>query len=109
MENDTLAFLQQQIKFVPKKANPPCVASLRPIKDFWAALKKAVYDKGREATSQARKPPESLQSFSPNDSAPLQHYQGYAGHLRARWILGHLLLGLNLPTKNDKIYFFIFN
>ena len=23
-------------------ANPPCIASLRPIKDFWAALKKAV-------------------------------------------------------------------
>ena len=51
MENDTLAFLQQWIKFVPKKANPPCVAFLRPIKDFWAALKKAVYDKSCEATS----------------------------------------------------------
>ena len=51
MENDTLAFLQQWIKFVPKKANPPCVASLRLIEDFWAALKKAVYDKSCEATS----------------------------------------------------------
>ena len=51
MENDTLAFLQQRIKFVPKKANPPCVASLRPIKDFWAALKKAVYNKSCEAPS----------------------------------------------------------
>ena len=51
MENDTFAFLQQWIKFVPKKANPTCVASLRPIEDSWAALKKAVYDKGWKATS----------------------------------------------------------
>ncbi len=51
MENDTFAFLQQQIKFVPKKANPPCIASLRLIKDFWAALKMAVYDESCEATS----------------------------------------------------------
>ena len=51
MENDTLAFLQQWIKFVPKKANPPCIASLRSMEDFWAALKKAVYDKSCEATS----------------------------------------------------------
>ena len=43
--------MQQWIKFVPKKANPPCVASLRPIKDFWAALKKAVYVKSCEAPS----------------------------------------------------------
>ena len=51
MENDTFAFLQQWIKFVPKKANQPCIASLRPIEDSWAALKKAVYDKSCEATS----------------------------------------------------------
>ena len=51
MENDTLAFLQQRIKFVPKKANPPCIASLRLIKDFWAALKKTIYYKSCEATS----------------------------------------------------------
>ena len=51
MENDTFAFLQQRIKFVPKKANPTCIASLRPIEDSWAALKKAVYDKSCEATS----------------------------------------------------------
>ena len=51
MENDTFAFLQQRIKFVPKKANPTCIASLRPIEDSWAALKKAVYNKSCEATS----------------------------------------------------------
>ena len=50
--NDTLAFLRQEgIRFVPKHANPPCVASLRPVEDFWAALKKAVYDEGWEASS----------------------------------------------------------
>ena len=51
MENDTFAFLQQRIKFVLKKANPACIASLRSIEDSWAALKKAVYDKSCEATS----------------------------------------------------------
>ena len=51
MANDTLVSLQQWIKFVPKEANPSCLAFLRPIKDFWAALKMAVYDKGREVTS----------------------------------------------------------
>ena len=50
--NATLAFLQQEkIRFVPKDANPPSVASLRSVEDFWAALKKAVYDEGWEATS----------------------------------------------------------
>ena len=50
--NATLAFLQQEkIRFVPKDANPPNVASLCLVEDFWAALKKAVYDEGWEATS----------------------------------------------------------
>ena len=49
--NDTLGFLRQQIKFVPKKANPHCIASLRPVKDFWVALKKAINDKGWEVMS----------------------------------------------------------
>ena len=40
--NNTLDFLQQQIKVVPQVANIPCVASLRLIKDFWAELNKAV-------------------------------------------------------------------
>ena len=48
--NDTLTFLRQQsICFVPKNANPPCVASLRSVEDFW--LKKAFYNGGWEATS----------------------------------------------------------
>ena len=51
MANDTLVFLRQWIKFVPKEANPPCIASFWLIKDYWAALKKAFYDKGWEAIS----------------------------------------------------------
>ena len=42
MANNALDFLQQQIRILPQGANPPCVASLRLIKDFWAALKRAV-------------------------------------------------------------------
>ena len=37
------------IRYIPKDRNPPAVASLRPIEDYWSALKKAVYDGGWEA------------------------------------------------------------
>ena len=40
--NNTLNFLRQQVKFIPYGANPPCIASFRLIKNFSAALKKAV-------------------------------------------------------------------
>ncbi len=50
MANNTLDFLQQQINFVCHGDDSPCVASLGLIKDFWATLEKAVYDKGWEAT-----------------------------------------------------------
>ena len=36
---------------MPKESNPPSVASLRPVEDFWAASKKEVYDEGWEALS----------------------------------------------------------
>ena len=39
------------VLFIPKEKNPRAVASLRPIKDNWAALKKAMYDGGWEAKS----------------------------------------------------------
>ena len=40
--NEALAFFRQpSICFVSKGANQPCVALLRPVEDFWAALKKA--------------------------------------------------------------------
>ena len=49
---DALQFLEENnIRYVPKDANPPAVASLRPIEDYWSALKKAVYDGGWEAKS----------------------------------------------------------
>ncbi len=52
MVNNTLDFLQQQIKFIPQGANPPCIASLKPIKDFWTALKKVPKTKaGRQPAS----------------------------------------------------------
>ena len=48
--NSTLDFLKEErIRFIPKEANPPAVASLRPIEDLWAALKKLVYEGGWEA------------------------------------------------------------
>ena len=50
--NNTLTVLWQQgTCFALKDANPSCVALLRPVEDFWPALKKAIYDEGREATS----------------------------------------------------------
>lgn len=39
------------IPFVPKDANPPNLPQCRPIENFWAALKAAVYQGGWEATS----------------------------------------------------------
>ncbi len=46
--NNTLTFIQQQgICIIPEDTNPPCIASLRPVEDFW--LKKAFYDEGWEA------------------------------------------------------------
>lgn len=50
--NRTLEYLREQnIKFVPKSANPPAVPSLRPIEDFWSALKREVYAGGWEASN----------------------------------------------------------
>ena len=85
--NNTLDFLQQQVKFVPHGADLPCIASLRLIKDFWAALKKAVLDKGCEAPSFPSlkgKICQKTHSFSSNSLMPLQHQQGEADHLCVR-------------------------
>lgn len=42
--NDVIAFLEtENINYVPKVKNPPNVPEARPIEDFWAALKRAVY------------------------------------------------------------------
>ena len=51
--NNTLTVLWQQgTCFALKDANSPCVASLRPVEDFWPLLKKAIYNEGWEAQSQ---------------------------------------------------------
>ena len=47
MVNNTLDFLQQQIKFIPQGANPPCIVSLKSMKDIWVALKKASKTKAK--------------------------------------------------------------
>lgn len=40
---------EQNIPFVPKNDNPPNVPQARPIENFWAVLKRKVYEKGWEA------------------------------------------------------------
>ena len=48
--NATQLFLKDEgISYIPKYNNPPAVASLRPIEDFWAALKKEKYGSRWEA------------------------------------------------------------
>ena len=56
--------------------------------------------------SQAKNPPENMQSSSSNHSAQHRYHQEKASHLCARWILGHLPLGFDLPPENDKINFY---
>lgn len=36
-------FAEEDINYVSKDRNPPCVPQLRPIEDFWGALKQKVY------------------------------------------------------------------
>ena len=48
--NNMLIFFQQQ-GFIPKDADPPYIALLRPVEGFWPTLKKAFHDGGWEATS----------------------------------------------------------
>lgn len=51
--NKTLDWLiKQKIAFVPKKDNPPNVPQARPIENFWAVLKRMVYEKGWEAQNE---------------------------------------------------------
>ena len=46
----TLQFLKDEgIWYIPKYNNPPAVASLWPIEDFWAAVKKENYSSRWEA------------------------------------------------------------
>lgn len=50
-----ISFLNaENIIFVAKEDNPPCVPKLRPIENFWSILKGMVYAKGWEAQSEAQ-------------------------------------------------------
>lgn len=50
---NTLDWLtEQKVPFVPKKDNPPNIPQARPIENFWAALKRMVYDNGWEAQNE---------------------------------------------------------
>lgn len=50
---NTLDWLtKQKVPFVPKKDNPPNVPQARPIENFWAVLKRMVYDNGWEARNE---------------------------------------------------------
>lgn len=44
-------FVDNNVHFVEKQDNPPCVPELRPIENFWSILKGLVYAKGWEAKS----------------------------------------------------------
>ena len=44
-------FQENNIKFVPKDANPPNVPQLRPIEDIWLWVKREVYANGWEAAN----------------------------------------------------------
>lgn len=49
--NSVIAHLRQEnVHFVEKGDNPPCVPELRPIENFWSILKGYVYANGWEAT-----------------------------------------------------------
>ena len=65
-----------QISFEKARKSPAKKPGL-----FWAGL--------FTLTNPAKNPLESLQSASSNDPALFQHNQGEAGHLHARWTLGH--------------------
>ncbi len=43
--------MANNVNYVPKVRNPPNVPEARPIEDFWAILKRAVYSGNWQATS----------------------------------------------------------
>ena len=96
--------------FLPKDAEPPCIALLRPVEDFWPMLKKVFYDgggdnfnPGTEAENQ-----EGPANFCSDD--PLHYSQSTFGSLRLKWLLGGLQLGIelstNLPCNINKLTYF---
>ena len=49
--NDTVAWMSENLNFVPKDINPPNVPQARPIENFWGILAQKVYEGGWEATT----------------------------------------------------------
>ena len=47
-----VAWLYQNVNYVPKPFNPPNVSQARPIENFWGWLTQKVYEGGWEATSE---------------------------------------------------------
>jgi hypothetical protein len=45
----TVAWMDQNVNYVPKRLNPPNVPQARPIEKFWGCLAQKVYEGGWEA------------------------------------------------------------
>lgn len=50
--NRTVAWMNENIKFVPKALNPPNIPQARPIENFWGSLAQKVYEGGWEAQTE---------------------------------------------------------
>ena len=99
--------------FIPKDANPPCVALLWPV-EFWPMLKKAFHDGGWKASSI----PALKQRIKKAQQIPLPRilfntvkvqlaictWDGY--WVVYCWALNHALLGTNLPHNIDESTYF---
>ena len=48
----TVAWMDENVKFVPKDMNPPNVQQARPIENFWGCLAQKVYEGGWEAKTE---------------------------------------------------------
>lgn len=49
---ETVSWMNENIKFVPKHLNPPNVPQARPIENFWGCLAQKVYEGGWEAKTE---------------------------------------------------------
>jgi hypothetical protein len=47
-----VAWINENVKFVPKDINPPYVSQASPIENFWGCLAQKVYEGGWEAETE---------------------------------------------------------
>ena len=59
----TVAWMDENVKFVPKDINPPNVPQARPIENFWGCLAQKVYEVGWEAETEQQLIPQSTQFY----------------------------------------------